>query len=113
VRLGNMAPEIRYEEVKREVEEVHGLPKGYLNSIAVDFKTINWNNEPWIRGALPFYTPQQKSLFSYGMALPEYDGRVFMAGDHISAVHRWMQGALQSGMIAANQLAASARRIVT
>ena len=44
------------------------------------------------------------------MALPEYDNKVFMAGDHISAVHRWMQGALQSGMIAANQLAIEFRK---
>jgi monoamine oxidase len=45
------------------------------------------------------------------MILPEYDNRVFMAGDHISAIHRWMQGALQSGMIAANQLAMAARKL--
>lgn len=104
-RLANMPTELRREEIKREVEEVHGLPVGYLDDIAVDFNTLNWNDHPWSRGALPFYAPEQKRLFSYGMALPEYDNRVFMAGDHISAVHRWMQGALQSGMIAANQLA--------
>lgn len=103
-RLTNMAPGLRDEEIKREVEEVHGLPVGYLDHIAVEFKTWNWNDHIWCRGALPFYAPEQKRLFSYGMALPEYNNRVFMAGDHISAVHRWMQGALQSGMIAANQL---------
>jgi len=104
-RLASMPPEVRFEEIKREVEEVHGLPEGYLDNIAVDFKTINWNDYPWIRGALPFFAPEQKRLFSCGMALPEYDNRVFMAGDHISATHRWMQGAMQSGMIAANQIA--------
>lgn len=108
-RLDNMPRELRNEEIKREVEEVHGLPVGYLDKVAVAFKKINWNDYKWSRGALPFYSPEQKRLFSYGMALPEYDNRVFMAGDHISAVHRWMQGALQSGMIAANQLAMAAR----
>jgi monoamine oxidase len=110
IRLANLTPELRKEEIKRAVEEVHGLPAGYLNGVAVDFKTMNWNDYPWSRGALPFYTPEQKRLFSYGMALPEYDNRVFMAGDHISAVHRWMQGALQSGMTAANQLAMEFRK---
>lgn len=110
IRLANMTPTLRYEEIKREVEEVHGLPRGYLDRIAADFKTIDWNENLWSRGALPFYTPEQKKLFSYAMALPEYDNRVFMAGDHISAVHRWMQGALQSGMIAANQLAMAAKK---
>lgn len=110
VRLANLTPELRLDEIKREVEEVHGLPKGYLDGVVVDFKTMGWNNNLWSRGALPFYTPEQKRLFSYGMALPEYDNRVFMAGDHISAVHRWMQGALQSGMIAANQLAMECKK---
>lgn len=110
VRLANLTPELRLNEIKREVEEVHGLPEGYLDRVVVDFKTMNWDNNLWSRGALPFYTPEQKRLFSYGMALPEYDNRVFMAGDHISAVHRWMQGALQSGMIAANQLAMECKK---
>ncbi|MDF2591483.1 MAG: monoamine oxidase [Clostridia bacterium] len=108
-RLTNMPAGLREREIKREVEEVHGLPAGYLDDIAVDFNTLNWNDHPWSRGALTFFAPGQKKLFSYGMALPEYDNRVFMAGDHISAVHRWMQGALQSGMIAANQLAMGSR----
>jgi monoamine oxidase len=107
VRLGNMSPNLRIDEIKREVEEVHGLQKGYLDKIVLDSKTLEWNSHPWTRGALCFFTPEQKRLFSYGMALPEYDNRVFMAGDHISAVHRWIQGALQSGMKAANDLAAA------
>lgn len=105
IRLAGMTPELRLEEIKNEVEAVHGLPEGYLDSIVTDSKTMNWNINPWSRGALTFFSPEQKRLFSYGMALPEYDNRVFMAGDHISAVHRWMQGALHSGMTAANQLA--------
>lgn len=110
VRLANLTPKLRQEEIKREVEMVHGLPEGYLNGIAIDFKTMDWNNYLWSRGALPFFTPEQKTLFSYAMTLPEYDNRVFMAGDHISAVHRWMQGALHSGMVAANQLASDFKR---
>jgi monoamine oxidase len=111
VRLANLTEELRLKEIKKEIEEVHGLPRGYLDNIVVDFKTMNWNSNLWSRGALPFFTPEQKRLFSYAMALPEYDNRVFMAGDHISAVHRWMQGALQSGMIAANQLALEFKRL--
>jgi monoamine oxidase len=113
VRLSNLTEELRFKEIKKEVEEVHGLPRGYLDNIVVDFKTMNWNSNLWTRGALPFFTPEQKRLFSYAMAVPEYDNRVFMAGDHISAVHRWMQGALQSGMIAANELAMEFKRSVS
>ncbi len=109
-RLSGLPPELRWQEIKEEVEAVHGLPSGYLNDIAEDFETMNWNEHPWSRGGLPFYTPEQKRLFSYGMAVPEYDNRVFMAGDQISPVHRWMQGALHSGMMAANQLAWESRK---
>ncbi|MCX7708973.1 MAG: FAD-dependent oxidoreductase [Clostridia bacterium] len=104
-RLANMNIHERFQEIKKEIEMVHGLPKGYLDSIVTDFKTLNWNTEPWFRGALCLYSPEQKRLFSYASAWPEYNYRVFFAGEHISAKHRWMQGALKSGMEAANALA--------
>ena len=104
-RLSNLTEKMKFEEIKREVEKVHGLPKGYLDTIVIDWRMIDWNKQPTIRGALCFFTPEQKRLFSYVMTIPEYDNRVFFAGDHISAVHRWMQGALKSGMDAANNLA--------
>lgn len=112
-RLGNMAPELRFREIKENIEAVHGLPRGYLDPLAVSHKTVNWDDEPWFRGALCYYTPEQKRLFSYASALPEYEERVFFAGEHISAKHRWMQGALKSGMEAANQLALAAARRIT
>jgi monoamine oxidase len=95
----------RLQEIKREIEMVHGLPQGYLDGIVTDNITINWNEEPWFRGALCMYTPEQKRLFSVASANPEYNNRVFFAGEHVSAKHRWMQGALKSGMEAANELA--------
>jgi monoamine oxidase len=106
-RLANLPEGKRFEEIRRELEAVHGLTPGYLDRVAVEQKTYNWNQAPEFRGALCFYSEQQKSLFSYSMTLPEYANRVFFAGEHISPVHRWMQGALQTGMQAANDLAAA------
>jgi monoamine oxidase len=107
-RLLNQYENITVEEIKREVSAVHGLPDGYLDRIVTDVKSVNWNQEPTFRGAICFFAPEQKRLFSWGMAQPEYGGRVFFAGEHISGVHRWMQGALQTGMQAANDLAKAA-----
>lgn len=107
VRLGNMTEEERIIKIKRDVEEVHGLPVGMLDSIVAAYKTQNWNSDPLFRGAFCYFTPEQKKLFSWPMTLPEYNGRVFFAGEHISALHRWQQGALHSGMEAANALACS------
>lgn len=107
VRLGNMTAEGRIEKIKRDIEEVHGLPVGMLDSIVTTFKTQNWNSDPLFRGAFCYLTPEQKRIFSWPMTVPEYNSRVFFAGEHISAIHRWQQGALYSGMEAANALAFS------
>ncbi len=106
-RLTNQPPEKRLADFMRETEAVHGLSAGYLSTVLKGYKTVNWDQEPTFRGSICFFTPEQKRIFSYGMTLPEYGDRVFFAGEHISAVHRWMQGALQSGMQAANDLAAA------
>jgi len=104
IRLGNMDEKRRFEEIKRQVEEVHGLSKGYLDKIVLDYKTIHWNTQIPFKGAFCYFYPNQKEVFSYFMAKPEYDNRVFFAGEHISSAHAWQQGALQTGMWAANML---------
>ena len=103
-RLLNQPDLILLDEIKRELAAVHGLPLSELDRVVTGMKYVNWNQEPTFRGALSFFMPEQKRLFAYAMAQPEYGGRVFFAGEHISAVHRWMQGALQTGMQAAADL---------
>ncbi len=104
-RVGNMEEAFRYEFIKKSVEEVHGLPKGFLDSIVEDHKTVVWNNEPNARGAFAQALAGQKKLFAYEMLKPEFNSRVYFAGDHVSTKHAWMQGALQTGKSAANQVA--------
>lgn len=105
VRLGNMEEERRIELIKRNVEEVHGLTRGYLDTVVEKYKTVEWDRESHFRGAFAMAYSEQKSIFSYSVLRPEYDNRVFFAGEHTSAIHFWMQGALYSGMLAANMLA--------
>lgn len=109
-RVGNMEPSLRYELIKENVEEVHGLPRGFLDSIVEDHKTVVWDNEPYSRGAFAQALPGQKELFAYEMLKPELNEKIFFAGEHISTKHGWMQGALYTGMVAANQLADSFHR---
>lgn len=106
-RLTNQPEDLLKREIVRELAQVHGLPADEIGRLVQGFKVVNWNQETTFRGALSFFSPEQKRLFAYVMTLPEYGGRVFFAGEHISAVHRWMQGALQTGMQAANDLAAA------
>ena len=106
-RLYNQPEEKILEEIKKQIARVHGLSMNYMDSVVQGFKSVNWNQQPAFRGALCYFAPEQKEIFAYGMALPEYEGRVFFAGEHISGLHRWMQSALQTGMQAANDLTLS------
>ncbi|MFT4007947.1 MAG: FAD-dependent oxidoreductase, partial [Lacrimispora sp.] len=66
-RVGNMEESLRYELIKENVEEVHGLPRGFLDSIVEDHKTVVWDNQPYNRGAFAMALPGQKKLFAYEM----------------------------------------------
>ncbi len=104
-RVGNMKDPLRYGLVRENIEDVHGLPRGFLNSIVEDSKSVVWNNEKYNRGAFAQTGPGQKPLFAYEMLQPEFNHRVYFAGEHVSTKHAWMQGSLYTGMAAANQLA--------
>jgi monoamine oxidase len=105
VRLGGLDPIKQYDVIRQNVEEVHGLPRGFLNTLVNQHDTVHWNNMPYQMGALAYTLPNQKKLFSYELLQPEYNGRLYLAGEHASTKHGWMQGALYSGKSAANRLA--------
>lgn len=109
-RLGNLNDEIRIDLIKRQLELIHGLPINYLDNIVEDYKTIVWNNEENFLGAFCILRADQNTLFSYSNTLPEYDKKVYFAGEHISSTHAWMQGALKTGMEAANMLALNCKK---
>lgn len=104
-RIGNMNESDRIFLIKRQLEEVHGLSPHYLDDIVVDYKTIDWEKEPHQLGAYAWYNLGQTRLFLYPSYLPEYGNKILFAGEHIAPNHGWIQGALQTGMMAANNLA--------
>lgn len=105
VRLGGLQRTLQYELIRQNIEEVHGLPRGYLNNIIEQPTAVHWNSEPNSLGALTQFLPGQKPQFAYENLKPEYHNRVYFAGEHVSNKHGWIQGALSSGKVAANQLA--------
>ena len=110
IRLGNLPYDRRIFEIKKQVEEVHCLPKGYVDRILLDYADRNWNDYEWSLGAFAYYSPGQKSTFSWIMKQPEYKNKVFFAGEHVSGKHAWIQGALKTGMEAANDIAKTLRK---
>lgn len=109
IRLSNQNEYRRFENIKRDLEKVHGTPPGYLDNLIESSKTVFWNNEQWTRGGFALQYPGQKVNFAYNMLLPEYNNKVFFAGEHISTKPGWMQGSLQTGKWVANQIALFAR----
>ncbi|MFA5523468.1 MAG: FAD-dependent oxidoreductase [Tissierellales bacterium] len=108
VRFGNLPKFLKFEGLKRQIERVHGLSYGYIESVVADWKDINWDEKPWSLGSFSFFMPEQRRLYQYAITRPEYNNRVFFAGEHASVTHGWINGSLQSAMIAANNLAMNA-----
>lgn len=104
-RIGNEYDRLRIDDIKGYIERIHGLPKGFLDEKFIDFVTIKWAQVQYLWGGAAIMKPQDKTRFSYAVTLPEMNNRVFFAGEHISQKHVWQQGSLQTGMIAANQVA--------
>lgn len=61
----------------------------------------SWDEHRWSGGAYVFLAPGQRPMLS-DAARPE--GRVFFAGEHCSANHSWIQGALESALIAVRDM---------
>ena len=62
-----------------------------------------WDEDEWSRGATAFYKPGQFTSLLPHVARPE--GRVHFAGEHTSVwIDGWMQGALESGRRAAEEI---------
>lgn len=108
-RVSNQNITHRFNLIKRNVEQVHGTPPGYLDSLVQSHKTVHWNTQVWSRGAFAVYAPGQKVSLAYYMQQPEFNNRVFFAGEHVSTKQGWIQGALQTGKAAANMIAQQKR----
>lgn len=111
IRVGNLDDDMRFEKIKRQVEAVHGLEKEYLDLIVEESITVDWNREKGFYGGFCYFMPGQQKLFSYAMEQPEYDDKVYFAGEHISLTHGWIEGSLSTGMKAANSIAEYCKRI--
>jgi monoamine oxidase len=61
-----------------------------------------WDTDPFAGGAFALFEPEQESELQEDITAPE--GRIHFAGEHCSLYHAWIQGALESGIRAANAI---------
>jgi monoamine oxidase len=68
----------------------------------------SWDNHRWSGGAFAWFMPGQWSALHRHVVAPE--GRIYFAGEHGSLTHTWMQGALESALVAVREMLAEAGR---
>jgi monoamine oxidase len=101
-RLGALGDAERATRVLADLDRVYpGVRDEVEASVAVD-----WDADPHARGAYAWFRPGQLPSVTRVLAAPE--GRVHFAGEHLAAASGWMEGALASGVRAAQAVLARA-----
>lgn len=100
--LDALSPHARVEQVLAHWEDV--FPGATLH--AEDATSWSWGLDPWAGGAWAAPTVGEESELGPHLDRPE--GRLHFAGEHASAWRGWMQGALASGLKAAEAIHARA-----
>lgn len=74
---------------------------GVQNNITHAY-THSWAKEEWSGAGWPAPTEEEEE--AYGSSLGLVEGHIHFAGEHTTEYHGWMQGALLSGIRAANEI---------
>lgn len=82
-----------------QTELAKALPDIATEKVAY-FEKI-WTEDPWVGGGWTDLLPNQWDMLS---VLQRAEGRIFFAGEHTSIWAGWMQGAIESGKRAANDI---------
>jgi monoamine oxidase len=76
-------------------------------STVVTARAIAWDDDPWVRGGYAYFDPSFDPLWRAWLARPA--GRIVFAGEHTSIKWQgYMNGAIESGLRAAAEIAALA-----
>lgn len=100
-RWDSLEPRDRIEQAIEDVSRIHP-------QILQEFEvgaSKSWHDDPYAGGAFALFEPGQFTRLYEPMCAPE--GRIHFAGEHASVYHRWIQGAIESGLRAAMAVHAS------
>ncbi|MEO8541509.1 MAG: flavin monoamine oxidase family protein [bacterium] len=98
-RWGSLSPADRLTQAIENVAVIHPEIR---HNFEVGASKM-WHDDEFAGGAYALFDPgQQTHLFSHILS-PE--GRLFFAGEHASLAHGWIQGAIESGLRAAIEVA--------
>jgi len=75
---------------------VHGLSYDQVLDVFESGFVWDWDNFSYSGGAFALFDPGQLSSIYPSVASPEWNNKVFFAGEHISLDHAWILGAINS-----------------
>ncbi len=97
-RWQSLSKEDRITQALEDVAEIH--PQ-ILREFEVGFSHM-WHDDEFAGGAFALFEPEQQTLLHEAIIQPE--GRIHFAGEHAALSHRWIQGAVESGIRAAMEV---------
>ncbi|MEX1259056.1 MAG: FAD-dependent oxidoreductase [Gemmatimonadota bacterium] len=89
------------EKVQAVLDHWEGIFPG-VNADAEASTVHSWQEDPWSGRA--WAAPTGAQLAAYGTAIRQPEGRMHFSGEHTSDDRGWMQGALSSGLRAAEEI---------
>jgi monoamine oxidase len=96
-----LQPDDRIRWAVQYLDKVHpGLKENFEGGTSVC-----WDDDPWSLGAWAYYAPGDMTTIFPHVARPE--GRVHFAGEHTSGLGATLEGAVQSGIRAADEITAT------
>jgi monoamine oxidase len=99
-RLGMLPHQERAALVIQQLRQVH--PQLGKKDMVRKAASWSWDRHPWSGGAFAWFLPGQHSALHRHIVAPE--GRIYLAGEHVSLSHTWMQGALESALRAVREM---------
>jgi monoamine oxidase len=100
-RLAGLPEEDRIEFAARELETFH---PGLRERLQLGTSWA-WPTDPWARGGYASFAPGQ--IFEFLPVISRPEGRIHFAGEHTSRLSTSMDGALESGVRAAEEIEAA------
>ncbi|HEY6868935.1 MAG TPA: flavin monoamine oxidase family protein [Novosphingobium sp.] len=96
--LAGMSPEKRLDEALRMGSVFHEeYREQFLNGVS-----LAWSRQPWIMGCCAEWTEQTRAQHYQNLAA--IDGRIVLAGEHVSYYGCWQEGAVTSALDAVTRL---------
>ena len=98
LRLDGVSSERAAAMVVGEIEAVRPAARGQLHYVGRQ----SWSADPFAGGGWAYFRPGQIARFGSQMAAPH--GRIHFCGEHLARIDRGMEGAMESGERAAQEI---------